>query len=71
MLITTDANATASVWWEEVITYFCKPSVLDLFVEEHRFDGKGFEMIAHINQHFNPSSAVNSLGYIFDLINIK
>ncbi len=28
-------------------------------------------MIAHIDQHFNPSGAVNSLGYIFDLIDIK
>ena len=28
-------------------------------------------MIAHIDQHFNPSGAVDSLGYIFDLIDIK
>jgi len=70
-LITTDANATASVWWEEVIAFYCKPPVLDLFVEESRFDGKGFEMIAHIDQHFNPSGTVNSMGYIFDLIHIK
>ena len=70
-LITTDANAAASVWWEEVIAFYCKPPVSDLFVEEHRFDGKGFEMIAHINQHFNPSGAVDSLAYIFDLIDIK
>ena len=27
-------------------------------------------MIAHIDQHFNPSGAVDSLGYIFDLIDI-
>jgi hypothetical protein len=44
---------------------------LDLFVEESRFDEKGFEMITHIDQHFNPSGAVNLLGYIFDLIDIK
>ena len=70
-LITTDANAAASIWWEEVIAFYCKPPVSDLFVEEHRFDGKGFEMIAHIDQHFNPSGAVDSLAYIFDLIDIK
>ena len=70
-LITTSLNAAASVWWEEVIAYYCKPPVSDLFVEEHRFDGKGFEMIAHIDQHFNPSGAVDSLSYIFDLIDIK
>ena len=39
-LVTTDLNAAVSVWWEEVITYYCKPPVSDLFVEEHRFDGK-------------------------------
>ena len=66
-----DANATASVWWEEVLAFYCKPPVLDLFVEESRFDEKGFEMITHIDQHFNPSGAVNLLGYIFDLIDIK
>jgi hypothetical protein len=70
-LITTDANAAASVWWEEVIAFYCKPPVSDLFVEEHWFDGKGFEMIAHIDHHFNPSRAVDSLSYIFDLIDIK
>ncbi len=43
----------------------------DLFVEEHCFDGKGFEMIAYIDHHFNPSGAIDSLGYIFDLIDIK
>jgi hypothetical protein len=45
--------------------------VLELFVEERCFDGKGFKMIAHINQHFNLSGVVDSLAYIFDLINIK
>ncbi len=28
-------------------------------------------MINYINKHFNPSGAVDSLGYIFDLIDIK
>ena len=51
--------------------FYCKPPVSDLFVEERQFDGKGFEMIAHIGRHFNPSKAVDSFGYIFDLINIK
>ena len=69
--LTTNLNAAVSVWWEEVIAYYCNPPVSDLFVEEHRFNGKGFKMIAHIDQHFNPSGAVDSLGYIFNLINIK
>jgi hypothetical protein len=61
----------ASVWWEEVIAFYCQPPVSDLFVKESCLDGKGFEMIAHIDQHFNPSGAVDSLGYIFYLIDIK
>jgi hypothetical protein len=28
-------------------------------------------MIKHINKHFNPSNTVNSLSYIFDLIDVK
>jgi hypothetical protein len=28
-------------------------------------------MINHINKYFNPSCTVNSLGYIFDLIDVK
>jgi hypothetical protein len=28
-------------------------------------------MIVYTNKYFNPSGAVDSLGYIFDLINIK
>jgi hypothetical protein len=67
-IITTEANAAASVWWEEVIAFYCQPPVSDLFVEESCFDGKGFEMIAHID---NSSGAVDSLGYIFYLIDIK
>ena len=69
-LITTTANKVASSWWEEVINYYVKPPISDLFVEESRFDGKGFEMIKHIDKYFNPSGAVDSLGHIFDLIDI-
>jgi hypothetical protein len=39
-LVTTVSNTTASVWWEEVIAFYCKPPVSDLFVEECRFDAK-------------------------------
>jgi hypothetical protein len=72
LLLTTNANAVASAWWEEVVNYYVKPPISDLFVEESRFDGKGFEMIAHIlDQYFNPSGTVDSLSHIFDLIDIK
>jgi hypothetical protein len=70
-LVTTDANATTSVWWEEVIAYYCQPPVSDLFVEECCFDGIGVTMIANIDQHFYPFGAVDSLAYIFDLVNIR
>ena len=71
ILITTTANAIASAWWEEVINFYIKPPISDLFVEESHFDGKGFEMIDHIDRYFNPSGTVDSLSHIFDLINIK
>jgi hypothetical protein len=61
----------ASAWWEEVIIYYCKPPVSDLFMEESHFDQKGSEMIAYIDAHFNPSGAIDSLRYIVDLIDIK
>jgi hypothetical protein len=47
------------------------PPVSDLFVGETCFDSKGFECIDHIDRHFHPSGAVDALGYIFDLIDIK
>ncbi len=36
-----------------------------------KFYGKGFKMLAHINNHFNPSCAVDMLIHIFDLIDLK
>jgi hypothetical protein len=48
-----------------------KTLISDLFVEESQFDGKGFEMIEHINKYFNPFGTVDSLSHIFDLIDIK
>ncbi len=54
-----------------MVAFFCKPPILDLVVEMPKFNGKGFEMLAHINNHFNPSGAVDTLNHIFDLINLK
>jgi hypothetical protein len=68
--ITTAENAAASGWWEEVVVFVCKPLVSE-FVEMLEFNRKGFEMLAYINSHFNPSGAVNSLSHIFHLIDIK
>jgi hypothetical protein len=66
-----NTNIAAIVWWEEVIAYFCEPPISNLFVGETRFNGKGFECIEYIDRHFHPSGAMDLLGYIFDLINIK
>jgi hypothetical protein len=70
-LVTTTDNQVASACWEEVMNYYVKPPISDLFVEESCFDGKGFEMINHIDKYFHPSGTVDSLGYIFNLINTK
>jgi hypothetical protein len=64
----TPKNAAASRWWEEVLAFFCKPPISDLVVGKAKFDGKVFERIDHIKRHFHPFGAVDSLGYIFDLI---
>jgi hypothetical protein len=45
-LVTTADNVPASAWCGKVIMYHCKPPVLDLFLEELRFDGKGFKIIS-------------------------
>ena len=71
LLLMTNANAVARAWWEEVVNYYVKPPISDLFVKESRFDGKGFKMIADIDQYFNPSGTVDSLSHIFHLIDIK
>jgi hypothetical protein len=70
-LIRADMNMAESVWWEEVIAYFCEPPVSNLLVGEACFDGKGFKCIDPVDRHFHPSGDVDALGYIFDLIDIK
>jgi hypothetical protein len=47
-LITTPENMVASTWWKELLYYYLKPPVHDLFAEESRFDGKGFEMLNYV-----------------------
>jgi hypothetical protein len=71
VLVTTKDNQVASSWWEEVINFYMKPPISDLFVEESQFDGKGFKMIKHTDKYFNPSGTVDSLSSIFNLINVK
>jgi hypothetical protein len=39
--------------------------------ENPQFDQQEFKMIAHIAQYFHPLGAADSLGYIFQLIDIK
>jgi hypothetical protein len=70
-LVTMPENQAASSCWEEVIYYYVKPPVSNLFVENTQFDQEGIEMIAHIDQYFHPSGAIDSLGCIFQLTNIK
>jgi hypothetical protein len=67
-LVTMPDNVVASAWWEELLYFYLKPLVSDLFVEESRFDGKGFKMIEYIDKYFHPSGAVDSHRYIFYLI---
>ena len=34
LLVTSTSNAVASAWWEEVINFYIKPPISNLFVEE-------------------------------------
>ncbi len=38
LLVTSKSNAVASAWWEEVINYYVKLTISDLFVKESQFD---------------------------------
>ncbi len=67
----TKDNKVTSCWWKEVLNYYVEPPISDLFVEESQFDGKDFKMIEQIDKYFNPSGAIDSLGNIFNLIDIK
>jgi hypothetical protein len=64
-------NQVTSSWWKAVLYYYVKSPISDHFVKNPHFDRKGFKMIAHIDQYFHSSGAVDSLGYIFQLIDIK
>jgi hypothetical protein len=64
-------NMVASAWQEELLYFYVKPPVCDLFVEESHFGNKGFKMIVYIDKYFIPSGAVDSLCNIFNLININ
>ena len=70
-LITTPENQHASSWWEEVFNFYVKSPISNLFIEESHFNGKGFKMIKYIDKYFNPPGAIDSLGHIFDLIDIQ
>jgi hypothetical protein len=70
-LLATPENQVTSSWWEKVLYYYVKFPILDLFVKNFKFNCNGFEMIVLINQYFHPSGTVNSLGCIFQLIDIK
>ena len=39
-LITTEANAAASVWWEEVISFYCQPRFLTYLLRRVALMGK-------------------------------
>ena len=40
ILLTTKDNLVASAWWEEVINYYMKPPISNLFVEESQSNDK-------------------------------
>ena len=64
-------NRLASTWWESTVYYLVKKPVIDLFVGSSLFNGKGFEMIKKIKDHFSPSGLVEAINKLLALCNLQ
>ena len=55
-LVTTPENKEASGWWEMVLWGATDSAAQDVCTSSgSQFDRKGFEMLAALEHHFNPS----------------
>ena len=71
-LVTTPENKEASVWWEMVLWTATDSAAQDVFTSSgSQFDGKGFEMLAALEHHFNPSGRVNAIAKLIALCDLK
>jgi hypothetical protein len=70
-LITMPENQVNSSWWMEILYFYIKSPISNLFIKNPAFDGKVFEMIDHFEKYFNLLGAIDFLSYIFQLISIK
>lgn len=68
--MSNDAACVANLSWEDVMMYYCKDTMADVFVQTPQLESKGFEMI-QIKSHFNPSSMVYTRGHTVDIYDIK
>ncbi len=64
-------NAEASCFWEgQIWVAFQEGSLRFLFENKgSTYDGKGFEMLAALNQHCCPDSVLNALTTLLSLFN--
>lgn len=71
-LVTTPENQEASGWWEMVLWGATDSAAQDVFTSSgNQFDGKGFEMLAALEHHFNPSGRVNAIAKLIALCDLK
>jgi hypothetical protein len=71
LLFTDSANAEASQYWEGQLRVAIKNGGLHFLFENtgSRFYGKGFEMLAVLNQHCRPDSVTNAFTTRMSLFN--
>ena len=71
LLLTDSANNVASQYWEGELRVAVKNGGLHFIFENtgSRFYGKGFEMLAVLNQHCHPDSVTNAFTTCMSLFN--
>jgi hypothetical protein len=70
-LVTDSRNAKASAYWEGQIRVAVQDGSLHFLFENKgsMYDGKGFEMLAALNQHCHPDSVANAFTTLMLLFN--
>jgi len=70
-LVTTPSNVIASLFWEgRIWNAVCEGSLRFLFDNKGTlYHGKGFEMLAVLDQHCRPDTIVNAFSMLMSLFN--
>jgi hypothetical protein len=71
LLVTTPSNVPASLFWEGQIRSAVREGSLWFLFDNTRslYHGKGFEMLAVLNQHCRPDTIANAFSTLMSLFN--